>query len=52
MTKSHCLLVSGDYDTQNTITLRKLSEIKGLSSKVRQENASQTWFRYRSSNLL
>ena len=37
--------ISGDYDTQEyDYTTSKLSEIRGLSSKARSENASQTWF--------
>ncbi|MFV8357603.1 glycoside hydrolase family 97 protein [Flavobacterium sp. XS1P32] len=37
--------ISGDYDTQEyDYTTSKLSEIRGLSSKARTENASQTWF--------
>jgi glucan 1,4-alpha-glucosidase len=37
--------ISGDYDTQEyDYTTSKLSEIRGLSSKNRSENASQTWF--------
>jgi hypothetical protein len=35
----------GDYDTQEyDYTTSKLSEIRGLSSKARTENASQAWF--------
>ena len=46
MTGNHTAYwISGDYDTQEyDYTTSKLSEIRGLSSKVRQENASQTWF--------
>ncbi len=37
--------ISGDYDTQEyDYTTSKLSEIRGLSSKARSGNASQTWF--------
>ena len=37
--------ISGDYDTQEyDYTTSKLSEIRGLSTKVRTDNASQTWF--------
>ncbi|MCF8321268.1 MAG: glycoside hydrolase family 97 protein [Flavobacterium sp.] len=46
MTGNHTAYwISGDYDTQEyDYTTSKLSEIRGLSSKARSENASQTWF--------
>jgi hypothetical protein len=45
MTGDHKHIGSGDYDTQEyDYTNSKLSEIRGLSSKARTENASQTWF--------
>ena len=46
MTENHTAYwISGDYDTQEyDYTTSKLSEIRGLSSKARTENASQTWF--------
>ena len=46
MTGNHTAYwISGDYDTQEyDYTTSKLSEIRGLSSKARTENASQTWF--------
>ena len=46
MTGNHTAYwISGDYDTQEyDYTTSKLTEIRGLSSKARSENASQTWF--------
>jgi hypothetical protein len=45
-------LDSGDYDTQEyDYTTSKLSEIRGLSSKARTDNASQTWFSDTGSNF-
>ena len=46
MTGNHTAYwISGDYDTQEyDYTTSKLSEIRGLSSKARTDNASQTWF--------
>jgi hypothetical protein len=46
MTGDHTAFwISGDYDTQEyDYTTSKLSEIRGLSSKARTENASQAWF--------
>jgi glucan 1,4-alpha-glucosidase len=46
MTGNHTAYwISGDYDTQEyDYTTSKLSEIRNLSGKARQENASQTWF--------
>lgn len=46
MTADHTAYwISGDYDTQEyDYTTSKLSEIRGLSSKARTDNASQTWF--------
>jgi hypothetical protein len=39
--------ISGDYDTQEyDYTNSKLSEIRGLSSKARTENAPNLVFRY------
>ncbi len=46
MTGNHTAFwISGDYDTQEyDYTTSKLSEIRGLTPKVRTGNASQTWF--------